>query len=197
MCIPTNYVSNTRYQLYFSYPSSASFLSGGTADCNRNIYSGQQISLALNGMAGYKISVYWRLFSIGGSTTYSVSLTNSGGTQSSTYTTSSSSGQSFNLCSSNSSTYWLAIDNANFTTVKVNNTLTFTTNNGISLGLQEVLVVVEMCNSLCIECSSVLCTQCLLSNLYTQDAYCVYTCSTGYYLLYNSSSVYDPHSCVQ
>jgi hypothetical protein len=58
----------------------------------------------------------------------------------------------------NSSLYWLSIGNSNFTTVKVNNTLTFSTNNGISLGLQEILVVVDMCNYLCIECSSVLCT---------------------------------------
>lgn len=57
--------------------------------------------------------------------------------------------------------------------------------------------MIDRCNSLCVECSSVLCTQCLLSNLYTQDAYCVYTCSSGYYLYYNSSSVYDPNSCVQ
>lgn len=194
MCIPNNYLTNTQYQLYFSYPSAASLLSGGNADCNRYLYSGQTITLTLNSLAGYKVSAYWRLFSIGGSTTYTVALTNSGGTQSNTFTTS---GSAFTLCSTSSNTYSLSIANLNFTTVKVNNTLTFSTNNGIALALQEVLIVVDMCNSLCVECSTVLCTQCLLSNLYTQDAYCVYTCSSGYYLHYNSSSLFNPNSCVQ
>jgi hypothetical protein len=198
MCLPTSYLANTQYQLYFAYPSAASFLAGGAADCNRYIYSGHQLTLTLNNLAGYKIRVSWRLFSMGGSTTYTVAFTSSGGTQSDTFTTSSSAGSTYILCTSNTSTsYSLSLASMNFTTVKVNNTLKFSTNNGVSLGLQEVLVVVDMCNSLCAECSTVLCTQCLLSNLYTQDAYCVYTCSAGYYLFHNATSVYNPNSCVQ
>jgi len=36
-----------------------------------------------------------------------------------------------------------------------------------------------------------------MSNLYTQDAYCVYTCSSGYYIHINSSNINNPKSCVQ
>ena len=36
-----------------------------------------------------------------------------------------------------------------------------------------------------------------MSNLYTQDAYCVYTCSNGYYTYLNSLNVDTPGSCLQ
>lgn len=36
-----------------------------------------------------------------------------------------------------------------------------------------------------------------MSNLFTQDAYCVYTCSSGYYIFDNSSNIFNPKSCVQ
>ena len=198
MCLVNNYISNTVYQLYYSFPSASSVLTQGTQDCNHYLYSGTTITLGFNGLATSKITIKWRLFSIGGSSTYNLVWSNSGTNQTTTYSTSSSSGQAFPLCSSNSSQlYYLHIGSQTLSTIKINNSLSLTTNNGISLGVQEVLVVGTKCNSLCIECSDVICTQCLMSNLYTQDAYCVYSCSSGYYIYINSSSTTNPNTCVQ
>jgi hypothetical protein len=36
-----------------------------------------------------------------------------------------------------------------------------------------------------------------MSNLYTQDASCVYTCSSGYYIYINTSSPTGQNSCLQ
>ncbi len=199
MCLPINYLANSQYQLYYSYPSSSLLLSGGSLDCNRYLYSGTSLALSLTKLAASQIRVSWRLFSIGGSTTYSVSFSTSTGTSTSTFSSSSSSGDSFNLCSTNSSvSYSTGRESSHLlSAIKYNSTLTFSTNNGVNIALQQVLIVAEMCNSLCVECSSVLCTQCELTNLYTQDAYCVYTCSSGYYIFDNLTNIYNPHSCVQ
>jgi hypothetical protein len=88
-------------------------------------------------MAASKISIKWRIFSIGGSTTYTATLTNSAGNQPFTFSTSSSSGQTYPLCSSNtSSLYSLSQSQQNYSIIKVNNSLSFSTNNGITLALQ-------------------------------------------------------------
>ena len=138
MCMPINYIANSQYQLYYSYPSSSLLLSGGSIDCNRYLYSGTSLALTLTKLAASQIRISWRLFSIGGSTTYSVSFSTSTGTAVSTFSTSSSSGDSFTLCSSNiSATYSTGREFSHLISViKYNSTLTISTNNGINLALQ-------------------------------------------------------------
>jgi hypothetical protein len=137
MCLINNYVSNTVYQLYYSFPSASSVLTQGMQDCNRYLYSGTTITLGFNSLGTSKITIKWRLFSIGGSSTYSVVWSNSENNQSTSYSTNSSSGQAFPLCSSNSSQlYYLHIGSQTLSTIKINNNLSFKTNNGISLGVQ-------------------------------------------------------------
>jgi hypothetical protein len=137
MCLVNNYISQSSYQLYYSFPSASSFATQGAQNCNRYLYSGTTITLSLNSMAASKIVLNWRIFSVGGSSTYSFTWSNSAGNQSSSFSTSSSSSQAFPLCSSNTSQlYYLQIGSNNISTVKVNNTLSFTTNNGVVLALQ-------------------------------------------------------------
>lgn len=198
MCLPDKYLSNSIYQLYFSFPSANSFIQQGSQDCNHYLYSGTTVSLTIKDLSSSKVTIKWRLFSVMGSTSYNLGWTNTAGTQNFTFITSSSQGQAFPLCTTNSSfLYYLHKGEQDLSTIKITNTLSFSTNNGVSLAVQEVLLVVQMCNSLCIECSDTACTQCLMSNLYTQDAYCVYTCSSGYYIYENITNANNQNSCVQ
>ena len=137
MCLVNNYISQSTYQLYYSFPSAGSYATQGAQNCNRYHYSGTAVTLSLNSLAASKIVVRWRIFSVDGSTTYSFIWSNSAGNQNSSYSTSSSSTQAFPLCSTNASQlYYLQIGSKNISTVKVNNTLSFTTNNGVVLALQ-------------------------------------------------------------
>jgi len=89
MCLANKYNSNSEYQLYYTYPSINNLLSGGVEDCNNYLYKSSSISISLNNLGGSKLRLKWRLFSIDGSTTYSVSITNTGGTFSNTFVTES------------------------------------------------------------------------------------------------------------
>jgi len=135
MCLPTNYVSNNIYQVYYSFPSASNFLITGSADCNHYLYSGTTVSLTLNNFGASLLKFQWRIYSINGSSTYSVTLANNGGSQISTFSTSSTSTEA--LCSSNSATlYSLSVQTLNLTNIKVNNSLSFSTNNLVTLALQ-------------------------------------------------------------
>ena len=184
MCLPTPYTSSSNYQVYYSYPTHTGF-SGGAADCNHNLYKGTTVTLTLEGLAASAVAVQWRVFSVGGTASYTVSLTNSAGTTSTASLSTASPG--YALCdSSPSSLYYLSISSHSFTSVKDSNTLTFTSST--PLALQEVLVTTTMCNDLCKECTSDTCSLCTLSSLYTQGANCVYSCSSGYYLYENGAT---------
>lgn len=137
ICLVNNYISKNTYQLYYSFPSASSYMTQGTQDCNHYLYSGSTLKISLNSLAASKVVISWRLFSVGGSTTYGLTWSNTGGNQSFTFSTSSSSGQAFPLCSTNTSQlYYLHIGSQNLSTVKVNNTFSLATNNGILLALQ-------------------------------------------------------------
>ena len=196
MCLPSNYLSNSQYQLYYSMPSASAHLTVGSQDCNHYLFSGTTLSLALTNLAASTVTVTWKVYSIGGAATYTATWTNSATTLTTNYNTSASQYQAYPLCSNNASDlYHLSQAAQNASTVKITNTLSFSSTS--TLALQEVLVVVTSCNSLCIECSSVACTQCQMSNLYTQDAYCVYSCSSGYYIYINSSNPLNANTCLQ
>ena len=92
MCIPNRYSSTSAFQLYYSFPSAASIATQGTQNCNRYLYSGTTLSIALNSLGASKVTVKWRLFSVGASTSYSVGWTNSAGTSSYSFSTSTSQG---------------------------------------------------------------------------------------------------------
>jgi hypothetical protein len=196
MCLPTKYLSSSSYQLYYSFPSASTITTQGAQDCNHYLYSGTTLSLSLNSLAGSKVTLKWRVFSVGVSSSYSVGWTNTAGTSSFSFTTSSSVGEAFALCSSSpSSLYYLHIGQQDISSIKTSNSLIFTSSSGASLALQEVLLVITMCNSLCVECSTTVCTSCQMSNLYTEGANCVYSCSSGYYIYANATS--GQNGCVQ
>lgn len=87
-------------------------------------------------MKAYKLEISWKIYSKSGTTTYFVNLANLGGSVNSTYLTSSSQRYN-NICDNDLSTYYyLGIEKSqNFTSIKKLNTLTFSTDNGISLAL--------------------------------------------------------------
>ena len=80
MCLANKYNSNNEYQVYYSYPSSLSLLSGGAEDCNNYLYKSTSISISLNNLSASRLRIRWRLFSISGSSTYAVAITNTAGT---------------------------------------------------------------------------------------------------------------------
>ena len=154
MCLPDQYLSTSVYQSYYSFPSASSLVTQGTQDCNHFMYSGATVTLNLNDLGASKVTLKWRIFSVGSAASYTLSWTNSAGTQSYSFSTSSSSGQAYPLCgSSPSSLYHLHIGQQDITSIKASNTLSFSVS-GLSLALQEVLVTATKCNSLCSECSA-------------------------------------------
>ena len=134
MCIPDQYLSTSVYQSYYSFPSASSYVAQGVQDCNHFLYSGTTVSIKLNDLAASKVTLKWRIFSIGSTSSYTLSWTNSAGTQTYSFSTSSSAGQAFNLCSSNpSSLYYLHIGQQDITTIKTSNTLSFTASGTLAL----------------------------------------------------------------
>jgi len=98
------------------------------------MYSGATVTLNMNELAGSQVVLKWRVFSKSQSSSYTVDWTNTDGTVSNSFTTSSSSGQSFPLCSSSPSTlYHLSIGAAIITSVKISNTLSFTSTTTLAL----------------------------------------------------------------
>ena len=137
MCIPDQYLSTSVYQAYFSFPSASSFVAQGSQDCNHFMYSGSTITLNLNDLAASKVTLKWRIFSVGSAASYTLSWTNSAGTAAFSFSTSSSAGQAFPLCSSNpSSLYYLHIGQQDITSIKASNTLSFSLSGGGTLALQ-------------------------------------------------------------
>ena len=198
MCLPDPHISTSVYQLYYSMPSSSSIVSQGTQDCNHFLYSGSTIALQINDLAASQVTLKWRVFSVGTASPYTFSWTNTGGTTSFSFATSSSAGQAFPLCSSApSSLYYLHIGQQDITSVMASNSLSLVGGSGTVLAIQEVLLTVTRCNSLCVECSSTTCTKCLMTNLYTQGAHCVYSCSSGYYIYTTAANSTTQNTCVQ
>lgn len=134
MCLPNSYLSTSVYQAYYSFPSASSLLSQGTQDCNHFLYSGITLTLNLNDLAASQVTLKWRIFSVGSASSYALSWTNSAGTTSSTFSTSSSAGQTYPLCSSNpSSLYHLHIGTQDITAIKTSNTLSFSSSTSLAL----------------------------------------------------------------
>lgn len=151
MCLVQGYLAQTSQQLYLSFPSAAPKVILGSPDCYHYLYSGTTVTLALNGLAASRVTLKWKLFSKSGSTSYSMGWTNSAGTLSYDFTTASSVGEAYPLCGS--TLYYAGRGEQIVGVVRQSNQLSFGTNNGIEVGLLEVVLVVTICNSLCIECS--------------------------------------------
>jgi hypothetical protein len=137
MCLITNFPSTSTYNLYFSFPASSSLLSLGSISCGNKYATGSTITIDLKNLRAYKISVSWKLYSKGGSTTYSVELKNSANTTTKAYSTGSQ--QKYNnWCDNDLSTYYyMDVERSqNFTEIKKLNQLTFSTDNGMVLALQ-------------------------------------------------------------
>ncbi len=135
MCIPVPYVTSTQLQLYYTAAANSITFTGGNLMCSNLLYSGSTISLNLNNLASYKLVVSFRLFTeISGqqynislnSTTNTSSLNSTNNTYNSSAFTSSSLGYQICMNSNNSASYYAHIYNTTFSSVKLQNTLKFT-----------------------------------------------------------------------
>lgn len=136
MCLITNFPSTTTYNLYFSFPASIGLITNGALSCASQYITGTSITLNLNNLKAYKLEISWKIYSKSSSTSYTVALSNTAGNTNSTYTTSSTLNYN-NICDNDSSTYYyLDIQKSQiFSSIKILNTLTFSTINNVSLAL--------------------------------------------------------------
>lgn len=164
MCIPLSFLASNKVQLYYTPSADAnSRLTGGTPVCSSLLYSGTTINLQLSSLSAYKLVIQYRLFTDVVSQAYNVSLNSSTNstsvlTTNSSYNTTAqvSSALGYQLCSANNMTnlYYAHINSVTFTSVKLNNTLSFASvSSSLFLYLAEVLVVAYKCSPLCLECS--------------------------------------------
>lgn len=140
MCLPYGYLDSRRMQIYYTATNDADVaITGGVLACNKLLYSGSTISIKLNSLSAYKIGLSYRLFT--SLPTQQYNLTTTGTTNSTTplsssnLSTSTSSQQlsasslSYSICSS-PSTLYAHITSMNISSIKINNTLTFSSSFG-------------------------------------------------------------------
>lgn len=160
MCIPIPYITSTQLQLYYTAAANSISFTGGNLMCSKLVYSGSTITLNLNNLGSYKLVVSFRLFTdIAGqqynislnSTTNTTSLNSTNNTYNSSTFTSSSLGYQICLNSNSSASYYAHISNTTFSSVKLQNTLKFTSvSSTLKLHISEILIVAYKCSSLCL-----------------------------------------------
>ncbi len=136
MCLITNFPSPSTFNTYYSFPGSSSLVTSGSLGCGNQYITGTKITINLNNLRAFKLEISWKVYSRSGSSTYTVGLSNLGGTTSGVYSTSGSLRFS-GLCAGDLSTFYnLGIERSQmFRSIKKENTLSFWTDNGVSLAL--------------------------------------------------------------
>lgn len=132
MCLINNYLDSKTYQYLYSFPGQSALVTQGTPDCNKLLITGTSISLQANNLAGSQIIIYWKIFSLSPAAAYTVTLSNSKGTASSPFSTTTS--PSFSYCTSNPSRqYTLGMSNSTFSSILLTNSITFSSSVQLSL----------------------------------------------------------------
>ena len=173
MCIVNPYPSSSTYLKYIAQPADQALFSGGSPSCGNLLYSGQSISLALDNLAGFKIMLDYKIYTAGPAQVYSVSLNDAASAQTSSST-------SYQVCTTGGALFVHRQQTVTFSNIKLENRLVFSSSS--TLHLSEMVITVQRCNDLCLECSESECFTCLNDNLYAQGPDCVYACGTGYYI---------------